>query len=340
MRLVYWVLAIGAALALIAAAFLANSLTGTSAPADMAEVSAEIEPITPIEPEPKVFDAPELDTPTPPAFDIVRISRNGTGVVAGRALAGKKVELLQNGEAIASAIADENGEWVIILAESLPSGALELALRSQGVDGQLVQSDDVVVLEIPESGETGVLAVLSPRNGEGGSTPLQIPSESNAGALALHVKSIDILPDSSAMVTGRANAGDALRVYMNNAYVNEIAADDAGEWSISLGALDVEADHELRIDQLSREDSAVSLRIVQPFSKSVPFDPSAAARSVVVSRGNNLWAIARSIYGGGQLYTLIFEENAGQIRNPDLIYPGQVFDLPASASGSPPPAQN
>ena len=38
--------------------------------------------------------------------------------------------------------------------------------------------------------------------------------------------------------------------------------------------------------------------------------------------------IARAHYGHGMHHTLIFGANKDQIRNPDLIYPGQVFSLP------------
>ena len=48
----------------------------------------------------------------------------------------------------------------------------------------------------------------------------------------------------------------------------------------------------------------------------------------IIRRGDNLWTIARRVYGEGIRYTQIFEANADQIRDPDLIYPGQVFDLP------------
>lgn len=53
---------------------------------------------------------------------------------------------------------------------------------------------------------------------------------------------------------------------------------------------------------------------------------------VIIRRGDNLWSIARRVYGEGIRYTQIFEANADQIRNPDLIYPGQVFDLPGTAA--------
>ena len=50
--------------------------------------------------------------------------------------------------------------------------------------------------------------------------------------------------------------------------------------------------------------------------------------TTIVSRGDNLWRISQRIYGEGYRYTVIFGANQGQIRNPHLIYPGQVFVLP------------
>jgi nucleoid-associated protein YgaU len=57
--------------------------------------------------------------------------------------------------------------------------------------------------------------------------------------------------------------------------------------------------------------------------------------TAIVSRGDNLWRISQRIYGSGYRYTVIYGANQQQIRNPDLIYPGQVFVLPAD----PPKAQ-
>ena len=51
-----------------------------------------------------------------------------------------------------------------------------------------------------------------------------------------------------------------------------------------------------------------------------------------VSRGDNLWQISKRAYGNGLRYTVIYGANLPQIRNPSLIYPGQVFVLPTSKS--------
>ena len=50
---------------------------------------------------------------------------------------------------------------------------------------------------------------------------------------------------------------------------------------------------------------------------------------VVIQPGNNLWRIAHHTYGEGTRYTVIFDANKDQIRDPDLIYPGQIFTVPA-----------
>jgi nucleoid-associated protein YgaU len=53
----------------------------------------------------------------------------------------------------------------------------------------------------------------------------------------------------------------------------------------------------------------------------------------LIVRGDNLWRISEAKYGLGQRYTVIFGANRDKIRNPDLIYPGQIFVLPKARSG-------
>jgi len=57
-------------------------------------------------------------------------------------------------------------------------------------------------------------------------------------------------------------------------------------------------------------------------------DPRFASGKAIIRRGDNLWTIARRVYGAGIKYTAIYDANTTQIRDPDRIYPGQVFDLP------------
>jgi Tfp pilus assembly protein FimV len=43
----------------------------------------------------------------------------------------------------------------------------------------------------------------------------------------------------------------------------------------------------------------------------------------VVRRGETLWAIASRYYKRGRRYDIVYRTNRSQIRNPNLIYPGQ-----------------
>jgi nucleoid-associated protein YgaU len=49
---------------------------------------------------------------------------------------------------------------------------------------------------------------------------------------------------------------------------------------------------------------------------------------IVIQPGNSLWRISRVIYGRGVEFTTIYQANKEQIRNPNLIYPGQIFATP------------
>ena len=49
-------------------------------------------------------------------------------------------------------------------------------------------------------------------------------------------------------------------------------------------------------------------------------------QAVTVQQGDTLWAISDTVYGDGLLFVRVFEANRDQIRNPDLIYPGQIFN--------------
>jgi hypothetical protein len=83
-----------------------------------------------------------------------------------------------------------------------------------------------------------------------------------------------------------------------------------------------------RLIRSTPETGRVTAVIALPFERAAPEDAISAreAGRVVVQPGNSLWRIARRLYGEGYQYTVIYEANRDQIRDPDLIYPGQVFE--------------
>ncbi len=59
---------------------------------------------------------------------------------------------------------------------------------------------------------------------------------------------------------------------------------------------------------------------------------AAAPVTVTVQPGFTLWGIAQERYGDGVMYVQVFEANKDKIKDPNLIYPGQVFSVPETAS--------
>ena len=274
-----------------------------------------------------------------PAFDLVRISRGGTGVIAGRMAPGSRVELFANGRKISEVTADENGEWVMILEEPLESGSVELNLKAQNSDNaETMEASDIVVVSVPERDderfieqqENGVIAVLSPKDGEGASRILQRPG---VGAFAevgdsLSIDSIDYGGTDVVAIAGSALPRVDVRIYLDDTFIQAVRANDEGNWLIEVPDTELSPGaHILRADQTIGE-GRVQLRILQPFETGNTLDPAIAEGGVIVKPGNSLWQIARQLYGTGVRYTLIFRENSEQIEDPDKIYPGQIFRLP------------
>ena len=56
--------------------------------------------------------------------------------------------------------------------------------------------------------------------------------------------------------------------------------------------------------------------------------PKTTPKTYTVKKGDTLWGITKEYYGNGSLYTKIFNANKGVIKNPNLIYVGQVFTIP------------
>jgi nucleoid-associated protein YgaU len=74
--------------------------------------------------------------------------------------------------------------------------------------------------------------------------------------------------------------------------------------------------------------AATSMAAVPPDAVALPAAVSPRKSTAIVARGDSLWRISRMTYGEGTHYSLVYRANRDRIRNPDRIYPGQVFVLP------------
>ena len=141
-------------------------------------------------------------------------------------------------------------------------------------------------------------------------------------------------------LAGRGVPSGLVRLYLNNAVIGETTTDALGAWSYDASAIEPGV-YTLRIDQLNADASKVLARMESPFKREArsklqkqlsAAESPARINVVTVQPGNTLWGISRERYGQGILYVQVFEANHDKIRDPDLIYPGQIFNLPDDAA--------
>lgn len=268
-----------------------------------------------------------------PSFDIVRISSTDcTAVLAGRAEPFSTVTLLANGAAIATMRADSAGEWAHLMLDPLQPGSIQLALRSE-MDGRSGRSDDDVVLIVPDCAEgkpdDTAVAVLAPKK-SGRTRILQEPAAADEGAKpkGLNVGKVDYDEKGNVQVSGSSEPDREVRAYIDGELVGRAQVDETGNWNLTPDTEISPGVHVLRVDQVDR-DGVVLARVELPFARERPGSLELEADQVIVQPGNSLWRIARRTYGAGINYSVIYQANSDRIRDPDLIYPGQVFRLPA-----------
>jgi nucleoid-associated protein YgaU len=114
-----------------------------------------------------------------PSFDIVRVEPTGDTVIAGQAAPGATVELLDGDRTLATAEANERGEWAISLEAPLAPGAHDLAVRTTSRDKATVTlSDQRIAVSVPEkAGEEALVVLNTP---DAASTVLQLPAAEKA----------------------------------------------------------------------------------------------------------------------------------------------------------------
>ena len=134
------------------------------------------------------------------------------------------------------------------------------------------------------------------------------------------------------VLSGRGKNERVVQVYLDDEPVRTVDIGDECTWRTELSDVE-EGVYTLRIDALDADGTVVS-RLETPFERA-PVQVAASVAQpgevfVTVQPGFTLWGIAKSQYGDWLRYVQVFEANRALIRDPDLIYPGQVFEVPAA----------
>jgi nucleoid-associated protein YgaU len=244
-------------------------------------------------PGPATAEKPRDTAARPPSAQVTirtaEVEADGRFFATGTAPPGSTVRLYLNGSHVADAAATSDGKWSLTITKGV--GAGKYTLRADAVSGQgKVASRAEVPFDAPVA-----MAAAAP-------TPRSAPA---------------LPPEPPVPVAGqsaRPAAGPSPTAARPSA--SETPAAAAAEARRAPASPEAPATAQLQ--------SGTSLGASNPTAN--PIVPEIA--TAMVTRGDSLWRISRLRFGKGMRYTVIYEANASQIRNPDLIYPGQLLVMP------------
>lgn len=174
------------------------------------------------------------------------------------------------------------------------------------------------------------------------------------------IEAVETEGEEDLLVAGASRPKASIRIFLDNRLIGETVAGSVGRWNLQTTQSVPKGRLVLRAEQVERSSGAVLARREVPFERdpkivgslAATFDPgdtfdddirvgTAKGRDnvkvsgemimlqrVVVGRGDNLWTIARRIYGSGVRYTTLYSANEGQIRDPATVFPDQVLVVP------------
>ena len=253
-----------------------------------------------------------------PAFDLVRVDEDGSAIIAGSAKPNSEVRLLVDGKELETAEADASGAFAILT--TIPSGEKPLELQLEDVnDSNIKSADTVLIIPNKEAEASGPKIIIAESDGK------IIVQEQNDIAPKIQPLSLDTInyaASGDVILAGRASSEQIVRVYVDNKPVVLGEVTD-GKWNFEIPNIE-EGIYTLRVDAINNEGKVVD-RVESPFQRVIREMEDGQA---TIQPGFTLWKLAELKYGFGMRYVQIFEANRDSIKDPDLIYPGQVFQIP------------
>ena len=233
-------------------------------------------------------------------IDTISYSSNGDVILGGRGQAGNFVRIYLDNQFLATSKIAADGYWALELSD------IEPGIYTLRVDELNAAGDVVSRAETPFKREAAEeLAELMAAGTETEEPSAEGPSESAAEA---EVVDAEALPSVEPEAADDPQPEQVVTQEEVNVQAEVAELNPQGEQSSDGGSLAVEG---------QPADTASVLRT-----------PSKKFRVRTVQPGSTLWAIAKESYGAGIEYFKVFEANKERIRDPDLIYPGQVFEIP------------
>ena len=250
-------------------------------------------------------------------FDIVRLDKNGDVVIAGKTIPNIKVDILDGNETLASVFSDSNGDWVWISDTPLTEGIKRFNLKHFNGKDEFFSEQNIIILREKNHYSSSKILKFSKNS------TIEIINN-NEKILGLTLDIVEQLDNNSLTLTGRTKPNSTVSLFFSNNFVEDSLSDKNGNWKMELKKFKLIDNHLMITTEIEGQKIKLKTRI---FDEKI--DPDfILEKEITVKDGNSLWRIARKTLGGGIYYSEIYKNNIKEIKNPDLIFPGQVFNIP------------
>ena len=269
------------------------------------------------------------------SVDVFRVDELGNIISAGKVSKKAKIEILADNKKVIGADKTEDDGSFVVFGKAQSTGLVQTVkirgfIAEQGQE-KIVDSADLffVLPQVEKNNEKEENKIeKTPIIVRDDGKDLKVLAPIRVSPVnSVTLDSISYTENSSTKLAGRARLANTVRVYLNNKFEVEAKVNESGAWKASLSNIQAGI-YTLRLDELN-ENGTVEGRLELPFKREEEALIQAMGEgSITVQPGNSLWRIARKYYGKGIQYVEIFDRNSHLIKDPDLIYPGQVFSLP------------
>ena len=250
-------------------------------------------------------------------FDIVRLDKTGDVVIAGKTIPNIKVDILDGNEILASVFSDSNGDWVWISENPLPEGIKRFNLKHFDGEHEFFSHQNIIILREKNKYLSSKILKFSK------TSSIEIINNKKK-ILGLSLDIAEYLDEDSLMLTGRTKPNAKVKLFFSDNFIKDSTSDNRGVWKIELKNFEFTDNNLIVTTEIEGQKIKLKTKI---FEKKI--DPNFIfEKEVIVKNGNSLWRIARKTLGGGVYYSEIYKSNMKEIENPDLIFPGQVFNIP------------
>ena len=224
------------------------------------------EPVIAAEPPPAAAEPVEKATIVP-TFDTVRVEPTGDALIAGRAAPGSEVVVKFNGVAVGTAVANEDGAFVVTPEKPLPTGPGALSIESKSNEVVIASADSVAVDVKAGAVDTPMVAVLKP---DEPTQVVQVPAKpALPPSKTVNLDTVDYDQTGNIVFGGRGPAGSKVQLYVDNNAYGLADINDKGTWTFAGASPLTVGPHALRADEIGG-DGAVKSRIEMPFYREEP----------------------------------------------------------------------